>query len=72
MVSLFMIIRNYSLLQSLAFGVGSGLGWTLAIVTMAAIRKLSGNRSKPWRVEIRRKGSTPIIRLIHPSRWSAA
>jgi integrase len=27
---------------------------------MASIRKLPGNRSKPWRVEIRRKGSEPI------------
>jgi Na+-transporting NADH:ubiquinone oxidoreductase subunit E len=38
-VSLFMIIRNYNLIQSFAFGVGSGLGWTLAIVAMAGIRK---------------------------------
>lgn len=38
-VSLFMIIREYNLLQSLAFGVGSGMGWTLAIVTMASIRQ---------------------------------
>lgn len=38
-VSLFMIIRNYSLLQAMAFGIGSGVGWTLAIVTMAAIKQ---------------------------------
>jgi Na+-transporting NADH:ubiquinone oxidoreductase subunit E len=38
-VSLFMIIRDYNLIQSFAFGVGSGLGWTLAIVAMAGIRK---------------------------------
>lgn len=38
-VSLFMVIRNYDLFQSLAFGVGSGIGWTLAIVTMAGIRQ---------------------------------
>ena len=38
-VSLFMIIREYDLIQSFAFGVGSGLGWTLAIVAMAGIRK---------------------------------
>lgn len=38
-VSLFMIIREYNLLQSLAFGLGSGMGWTLAIVTMASIRQ---------------------------------
>lgn len=38
-VSLFMIIREYNLIQSFAFSVGSGLGWTLAIVAMAGIRK---------------------------------
>ncbi len=38
-VSLFMVIRDYDLFQSLAFGVGSGIGWTLAIVTMAGIRQ---------------------------------
>lgn len=37
-VSLFMIIRDYNLIQSFAFGVGSGLGWTLAIAAMAGIR----------------------------------
>ena len=38
-VSLFMIIRQYTFLQSVAFALGSGLGWTLAIVAMAGIRK---------------------------------
>ena len=38
-VSLFMVIRSYSFIQSLAFGIGSGLGWTLAIVAMAGIRQ---------------------------------
>lgn len=38
-VSLFMVIRHYTMLQSLAFGLGSGLGWTLAIVAMAGIRQ---------------------------------
>lgn len=37
-VSLFMVIRQYNFLQSLAFGFGSGLGWMLAIVAMAGIR----------------------------------
>jgi len=36
---LFMIIRDYSFAQSAAYGVGSGLGWTLAIVVMAGIRQ---------------------------------
>ncbi len=38
-VSLFMIIREYTFLQSFAFAVGSGIGWTLAIVALAGIRQ---------------------------------
>ena len=38
-VSLFMTIREYTLLQSLAYGAGSGVGWTLAILAMAGIRE---------------------------------
>ena len=37
--SLFMIIRNYDLLSSFTYGVGSGLGWFLAILAMAGIRQ---------------------------------
>ncbi len=37
-VSLFMVIRNYDFIQSVAFGAGSGLGWLLAILLMAGIR----------------------------------
>ncbi|MCG6909234.1 MAG: NADH:ubiquinone reductase (Na(+)-transporting) subunit E [Deltaproteobacteria bacterium] len=36
--SLFMVERNYSFTESLVFGVGSGTGWLLAIVSMSAIR----------------------------------
>ena len=44
-VSLFMIIRNYSFLQSIAYGGGAGLGWLLAILSLAGIRqKLKLNR----------------------------
>lgn len=38
-VALFMQIRNYNFLQTLAFGLGSGLGWWLAIMALAAIQK---------------------------------
>lgn len=38
-ISLFMVIRNYNFIQSVLFGAGSGLGWWLAIVTLAAIRE---------------------------------
>lgn len=38
-VSLFIDIRDYSLVQSIVYGFGSGLGWWLAIMLLAAIRK---------------------------------
>jgi Na+-transporting NADH:ubiquinone oxidoreductase subunit E len=34
-------------MQSIAFGVGSGLGWTLAIVTLAGIRQKIKNAPIP-------------------------
>jgi len=37
--SLFMVERNYTFLETVFYGAGSGFGWTLAIVTMAGIRK---------------------------------
>jgi Na+-transporting NADH:ubiquinone oxidoreductase subunit E len=37
--ALFMVERDYDLIESVAYGTGSGLGWMLAIVSMAAIRK---------------------------------
>lgn len=36
-VSLFMVIRDYDLVTSFFFGLGSGLGWFLAILAMAGI-----------------------------------
>lgn len=36
--SLFMVERKYTFAQALTYGVGSGLGWALAIVSMATIR----------------------------------
>jgi len=38
-VSLFMVIRDYSFVNSVFFGLGSGIGWMLAIVAMAGIRQ---------------------------------
>ncbi|WP_041083011.1 Rnf-Nqr domain containing protein [Thermotoga profunda] len=46
-VTLFMQLRNYSLLQSLFYGLGSGLGWWLAIILLAAIRKKIDNAPAP-------------------------
>jgi Na+-transporting NADH:ubiquinone oxidoreductase subunit E len=36
--SLFMVERKYTFAQSVTYGIGSGLGWALAIVSMATIR----------------------------------
>jgi Na+-transporting NADH:ubiquinone oxidoreductase subunit E len=38
-VALFMQIRNYTFLQTLTFSFGSGIGWWLAIMALAAIQK---------------------------------
>ncbi len=38
-VCLFMIIRQYSLMQSVAYGAGGGIGWMLAILAMGGIRQ---------------------------------
>ncbi|GAB4126957.1 MAG: NADH:ubiquinone reductase (Na(+)-transporting) subunit E [Thermogutta sp.] len=37
--SLFMVERDYTFAESVTFGFGSGAGWALAIVTMAAVRE---------------------------------
>ncbi len=37
--SLFMVERNYNLVESTVYGIGSGIGWLLAIVALAAIRE---------------------------------
>lgn len=34
----FMVQRDYNFVESIVYGVGAGLGWTLAIVSLAAIR----------------------------------
>ena len=38
-VSLFMVLREYSLWQTVLFALGSGVGWCLAICIIAAIRE---------------------------------
>ncbi len=37
--SLFMIQRDYTIVEATAYGLGSGVGWMLAIVALAAIRE---------------------------------
>jgi Na+-transporting NADH:ubiquinone oxidoreductase subunit E len=45
--ALFMDQRNYNGPESLVFGFGSGVGWALAIISMAAIRKKLGYSNIP-------------------------
>jgi Na+-transporting NADH:ubiquinone oxidoreductase subunit E len=45
--SLFMVIRDYNLAEGIVFGLGSGLGWMLAIVAMAGIREKLNNARIP-------------------------
>lgn len=37
--SLFMVERDYDFTESVVFGLGSGVGWALAVVALAAIRE---------------------------------
>ena len=45
--SLFMVIRKYNFLQSVFFGLGAGLGWSLAIALMAGLREKMGYSDVP-------------------------
>lgn len=38
-VSLFMVLRNYSFIQTIFYSVGTSAGWALAITLMAAIKE---------------------------------
>jgi len=37
--SLFMVERNYNFAESVTYGIGSGVGWALAVVVLAGIRE---------------------------------
>jgi Na+-transporting NADH:ubiquinone oxidoreductase subunit E len=37
--SLFMVIRQYSFMQTVGFGFGAGVGWAVAIVLMSGLRQ---------------------------------
>lgn len=49
--SLFMVERRYDFQESLVYGLGSGFGWALAIVTFAAIRERLKYSDMPRGVE---------------------
>lgn len=38
-LTLFMVLRNYNFLEAVVFGLGAGVGFTLALVIMAGIRE---------------------------------
>ncbi len=49
--SLFMVERHYDFGQSVVYGIGSGVGWALAIITFAAIRERLKYSDMPKGVE---------------------
>jgi Na+-transporting NADH:ubiquinone oxidoreductase subunit E len=49
--SLFMVERQLDLAESAVFGLGTGIGWALAIVTLAAIRERLSYASVPRGLE---------------------
>ena len=58
-VSLFMVLRNYNFIQSTVFGLGSGLGWALAILLLAGLREKMGYSNVPKPLK-----GTAIIMLV--------
>jgi len=44
---LFMIIRDYTFIVSIGYSLGSGIGWFIAIISMAAIRERLKNERIP-------------------------
>jgi Na+-transporting NADH:ubiquinone oxidoreductase subunit E len=56
---LFMVIREYTLIVSIGYGFGSGLGWLLAILAMAGIRQRFNESKVPE--GLRGPGITLII-----------
>jgi Na+-transporting NADH:ubiquinone oxidoreductase subunit E len=49
--ALFMVNRNYGVVESTVFGFGSGAGWMLAIILMAGIRERLKNAQIPPALE---------------------
>jgi len=49
--SLFMVERHYDFEESVVYGIGSGIGWALAIITFAAIRERLKYSDMPKGVE---------------------
>ncbi len=45
--SLFMVIREYTFIVTIGYGLGSGIGWFIAIIAMGAIRQKLKNERIP-------------------------
>lgn len=45
--SLFMVIRDYSFIVTVGYGLGSGIGWFMAIIAMAGVRQKLANERIP-------------------------
>jgi len=45
--ALFMVIRKYTFIVAIGYGLGSGIGWFLAIIAMAGIRQRLANERIP-------------------------
>jgi Na+-transporting NADH:ubiquinone oxidoreductase subunit E len=45
--SLFMVERNYNFAESVTYGIGSGVGWALAVVVLAGIREKMAYSNPP-------------------------
>ncbi|MEL7647598.1 MAG: Rnf-Nqr domain containing protein [Sedimentibacter sp.] len=58
-VSLFMVSRQYTFVQTVFFAAGSGIGWALAITAMAGIRSRLHEKSIPEGLR-----GTPITLII--------
>ncbi len=57
--SLFMVIRSYTLGQTIFYGAGAGVGWALAIALMAGLREKMGYSDVP--VPLRGTGVIMIV-----------
>ena len=58
-VALFMIIRQYSFMQTIGYAAGSGIGWLLAILALAGIRQRIKEKMVP--VGLQGAGITLIV-----------
>ena len=57
--SLFMVEREYTLAESTVFGLGSGIGWALAVISLASIRERMSYSNVP--AGLRGLGMTFIV-----------